>query len=201
MFVSAESWSKGSLVSFRMTPLRRVLRWRLHPLKLAIVALLFVTFVFFIQWEVGSPGQEEDPWLKEVAVKRDTMLGMVMGAVNNLRDSMPKMQIRAPVRQQESADTVSCLPGHYTAAELRPALDRPPQTPLAPGAAGKPFHTVSLSPEEQKEKERGEEKHCFNLYASDRISLSRDLGADTRPPEYVGLYSLQRPSSLPSYNP
>lgn len=139
--------------------------------------------------------------MKEVAVKRDTMLDMVMGAVNNLRDSMPKMQIRAPVRQQESADTASCLPGHYTAAELRPAMDRPPQTPLAPGAAGKPFHTVSLSPEEQKEKERGEAKHCFNLYASDRISLSRDLGADTRPPEYVSLCSLQRPSSLPSYNP
>uniref|UniRef100_A0A3Q4AK12 Polypeptide N-acetylgalactosaminyltransferase n=1 Tax=Mola mola TaxID=94237 RepID=A0A3Q4AK12_MOLML len=165
-----------------MTSLRRLLGRQLHPLKLAIVALVFVTFVFFIQWEVGSQGQEEDPWLKEVAVKRDTVLGMVMGAVNNFRESMPKLQIRAPVRQQDRA---SCLPGHYTAAELRAALERPPQDPLAPGAAGKPFHTVSLSPEEQKEKERGEEKHCFNLYASDRISLSRDLGADTRPPECI----------------
>ena len=173
-----------------MTSLRRVLRRRLHPVKLAIVALVFVTFVFFIQWEVGSQSQLEDPWLKEVAVKRDTMLGMVMGAVNNFRDAMPKMQIRAPVRQQDSADGASCPPGHYTAAELRPALERPPQNPLAPGAAGKPFHTDSLSPAEQKEKERGEEKHCFNLYASDRISLSRDLGADTRPPEYVSLYQL-----------
>lgn len=168
-----------------MTSFRRVLRRRLHPLKLAIVALVFVTFVFFIQWEVGSQDQQEDPWLKEMAVKRDAMLGMVIGAVNNFRDAMPKMQIRAPVRKQDNADSVSCLPGHYTAAELRPALERPPQDPLAPGAAGKPFNTDSLSPEEQKEKERGEEKHCFNLYASDRISLSRDLGADTRPPEYV----------------
>lgn len=172
-----------------MPVLRRLLRRRLHPLKLLIVALVFVTFVFFIQWEVGSQSQQEDPWLKEMAVKRDAMLGMVMGAVNNFRDAMPKMQIRAPVRHQEKADGMSCLPGHYTAAELRPALERPPQNPLAPGAAGKPFNTDSLSPNEQKEKERGEEKHCFNLYASDHISLSRDLGADTRPPEYV--YTLQ----------
>ncbi|CAI5656143.1 polypeptide N-acetylgalactosaminyltransferase 3 [Oreochromis niloticus] len=168
-----------------MPVLRRVLRRRLHPLKLLIVALVFVTFVFFIQWEVGSQSQQEDPWLKEMAVKRDAMLGMVIGAVNNFRDAMPKMQIRAPVRHQEKADGTSCLPGHYTAAELRPALERPPQNPLAPGAAGKPFNTDSLSPSEQKEKERGEEKHCFNLYASDHISLSRDLGADTRPPECI----------------
>lgn len=165
-----------------MTTLRRVLRRRLHPYVLAIVALVFVTFVFFIQWEVGTQSQQEDPWL---SVKRDNVLGLVMGAVNNLRDSMPKMQIKAPVRQQGQAGSGSCPPGHYTAAELRPALERPPQNPLAPGAAGKPFHTNSLSPEEQKEKDRGDEKHCFNVYASDRISLSRDLGADTRPPEYV----------------
>lgn len=176
-------------LSGRMTALRRLLRRRLHPLKLVIVALVFVTFVFFIQWEVGSP--QEDPWLKEMAVKRDAMLGMVMGAVNNIREVIPKMQIRAPVRQQDNAGRASgCLPGHYTAAELRPALERPPQDPLAPGAAGKPFNTDSLSPAEQKEKERGEEKHCFNLYASDRISLSRDLGPDTRPPEYVILSTL-----------
>lgn len=166
---------------------RRVLRRRLHPLKVLIVGLIFVTFMFLIQWEVGSQSQQDDPWLKEMAVKKDSMLDMVMGAVNNFRVAMPKMQIRAPVHQQVQADSMSCLPGHYTAAELRPALERPPQDPLAPGAAGKPFHTDSLSPEEQKEKERGEEKHCFNLYASDRISLSRDLGADTRPPEYVNL--------------
>ncbi|TNN03054.1 polypeptide N-acetylgalactosaminyltransferase 3 [Takifugu flavidus] len=168
-----------------MTPLRRVLRRQLHPARLVAVALLFVTFVFFIQWEVGSQDQEEDPWLKGVTAKRDTMLDMVIGAVHNFRDSMPKMQIRAPAAQQGSAGAASCLPGRYTAAELRSALARPQQDPLAPGAAGKPFHTNALSPEEQKEKQRGEEKHCFNLYASDRISLSRDLGADTRPPECI----------------
>ncbi|XP_014831507.1 PREDICTED: polypeptide N-acetylgalactosaminyltransferase 3 [Poecilia mexicana] len=168
-----------------MSVFRRVLRRPLHPLKLVIVTIVFVTFLFFIQWEVGAQSQQEDPWLKEMAVKRDSMLGMVIGAVNNFKQAKPKMQIKAPVRQQDEPGGASCLPGHYTAAELRPALERPPQNPLSPGAAGKPFHTDSLSPEEQKEKDRGEEKHCFNVYASDRVSLSRDLGADTRPPECI----------------
>uniref|UniRef100_A0A8C6Q8K8 Polypeptide N-acetylgalactosaminyltransferase n=1 Tax=Nothobranchius furzeri TaxID=105023 RepID=A0A8C6Q8K8_NOTFU len=167
-----------------MTPLQ-VLRRKLHPLTFLAVALVFVTFLFFIQWEVGIQSQQDDPWLKEMAVKRDTVFGMVMGAVNNLRDAVPKMQIKAPVRQQGEAGRASCLPGHYSAAELRPALERPSQNPFSPGAAGKPFHTDSLSPEEKNEKDRGEKKHCFNVYASDRISLSRDLGADTRPPECV----------------
>ncbi|XP_007546634.1 polypeptide N-acetylgalactosaminyltransferase 3 [Poecilia latipinna] len=168
-----------------MSVFRRVLRRPLHPLKLVIVTIVFVTFLFFIQWEVGAQSQQEDPWLKEMAVKRDSMLGMVIGAVNNFKQAKPKMQIKAPIRQQDEPGGASCLPGHYTAAELRPALERPPQNPLSPGAAGKPFHTDSLSPEEQKEKDRGEEKHCFNVYASDRVSLSRDLGADTRPPECI----------------
>ncbi|CAI9606289.1 unnamed protein product [Staurois parvus] len=42
-----------------------------------------------------------------------------------------------------------------------------------------------LTPEEQEEREQGEKKHCFNAFASDRISLHRDLGPDTRPPECI----------------
>ncbi|XP_066542973.1 polypeptide N-acetylgalactosaminyltransferase 3 [Hoplias malabaricus] len=170
-----------------MTVFRRLLRRRLHPWKLAMVALVFVTFVFLMQREVVSQGpqKEEEPWLRGIVGKRDAVLGMVMGAVNNFRDAMPKMQIRAPVRQQESGVSQPCLSGYYTAAELRPVLERPLQNPSAPGASGKAFNTDNLSPEEQKEKEHGEEKHCFNLYASDRISLSRDLGPDTRPPECI----------------
>ncbi|KAM4608588.1 polypeptide N-acetylgalactosaminyltransferase 3 [Polymixia lowei] len=176
---------------------RRVFRRRLHPLKLAAVALVFVTFVFLIHREVGNQSPQEEPWLREMAVKRDAVLGMVLGAVNNFRDAMPKMQIRAPVRQRDDAESASCLPGRYTVAELKPALERPPQNPVAPGASGRPFHADSLSPAEQKEKERGEEKHCFNLYASDHISLSRDLGPDTRPPECIE-QTFKRCPSLPT---
>ncbi|CAL8268673.1 unnamed protein product [Lota lota] len=164
-----------------MTPLRRVLRRRLHPLKVVLVALVFVTVVFLMQWEVGRPGPAQEPWQQDPAGKQASVLGLVMGAVNQL---MPNMQIRAPERKPgPTGGRQACPPGRYTAAELRPALERPAQDPLAPGASGKAFHTDSLTPAEQKEKEQGEEKHCFNLYASDRISLSRDLGPDTRPPE------------------
>uniref|UniRef100_A0A673NCB6 Polypeptide N-acetylgalactosaminyltransferase 3 n=1 Tax=Sinocyclocheilus rhinocerous TaxID=307959 RepID=A0A673NCB6_9TELE len=168
-----------------MTFFRRLLRRRLHPWKLAIVALVCVTFLFLMQREVVSQSPQDEPWLKWIVEKRDSVLEMVMGAMNNFRDAMPKMQIKAPVRKQDSEGSLACLSGYYTAAELRPVLERPPQNPSAPGASGKAFHTDNLSLSEQKEKERGEEKHCFNLYASDQISLSRDLGPDTRPPEYV----------------
>ncbi|KAG9349213.1 hypothetical protein JZ751_027656 [Albula glossodonta] len=179
-----------------MITFRRLLRRRLHPWKLLIVALIFVTFLFLIQREVGSQNAEEGPWLREMAEKRNSVLDMMMGAVHNFRDAMPKMQIKAPVRQAEDAGSVSCLPGYFTAAELRPALERPPQNPSSPGASGKPFQTDRLSPAEQKEKERGEAKHCFNLYASDRISLSRDLGPDTRPPDVIIVFHNEAWSTL-----
>ncbi|MBN3326432.1 GALT3 acetylgalactosaminyltransferase, partial [Atractosteus spatula] len=146
-----------------MTALRRFLRRRLFPWKLAIFALIFITFLFLIQREVVSSIPKEEPWLKDIVNKRDAVLGMMMGAVNNFRDSMPKMQIKAPLRQSGGGDSHPCLPGYYTAAELKPALERPPQNPNAPGASGKPFHTDKLSPAEQKEKEKGDEKHCFNV--------------------------------------
>uniref|UniRef100_A0ACB8G212 Polypeptide N-acetylgalactosaminyltransferase 3 n=2 Tax=Sphaerodactylus townsendi TaxID=933632 RepID=A0ACB8G212_9SAUR len=107
------------------------------------------------------------------------------------------MQIRAPLRQTQVPGQRRCLPGSYTAAELKPFLDRPPQDPNAPGASGKAFKPVNLSPEEQKEKERGDEKHCFNAFVSDRISLHRDLGPDTRPPECIE-QKFKRCPSLPT---
>ncbi|KAG2459554.1 polypeptide N-acetylgalactosaminyltransferase 3 isoform X2 [Polypterus senegalus] len=180
-----------------MTSLRRILRRRLHPWKLVIVALIFITFLFLIQREVVSRDPKEEPWLKEIVEKRDAVFGMMMGAVNNFRDAMPKMQIKAPVRQHDSSNNNSCLSGYYTAAELKPFLERPPQDPNAPGASGKAYHTDNLSAEEQKEKDKGNAKHCFNLFASDRISLSRDLGPDTRPPECIE-QKFKRCPSLPT---
>ncbi|MFT7799515.1 polypeptide N-acetylgalactosaminyltransferase 3 isoform X1 [Arapaima gigas] len=169
-----------------MAAFLRLLRRRIYAWKLVILALIFVTFLFLIQREVTSQQPIEEPWLRNVGGQQDGVLGMVLGAVHNLKDTMPKMQIKAPVRQLRPAEgSPSCLPGRYTTAELQPALERPPQNPSAPGAFGKPFHTNQLSAAEQEEKKAGEEKHCFNLFASDRISLSRELGPDTRPPECI----------------
>uniref|UniRef100_A0A4W3HVK0 Glycosyltransferase 2-like domain-containing protein n=1 Tax=Callorhinchus milii TaxID=7868 RepID=A0A4W3HVK0_CALMI len=165
--------------------MRIFFRRRFGPAKLAMVAVIFVVFLFILQRDAGNRGPSESPWLRDIADGKDRMLGMMFGAVNNIRDSMPKFQIKAPHRPAEAVSPPSsCLPGHYTSSELKPFLVRPPQDPNSPGADGKGFRSHALSPEEEKEKERGMEKHCFNAFASDRISLHRGLGPDTRHPEY-----------------
>ncbi|KAL8163916.1 UNVERIFIED_CONTAM: Polypeptide N-acetylgalactosaminyltransferase 6 [Gekko kuhli] len=162
----------------------RLIRRHYGPLKLALLGVVFMIFVFIMQRDVGSGEHKEEPWLKNIVDRKDQMIDIMMGAVNNIRDSMPKLQIRAPVQQEAPVqDSKSCLPGYYTPAELKPFMERPPQDPNSPGADGKSFKKDQWTPEETKEKERGYEKHCFNAYASDLISLQRALGPDTRPPE------------------
>ncbi|KAI3357549.1 hypothetical protein L3Q82_015961 [Scortum barcoo] len=74
----------------------------------------------------------------------------------------------------------TCPPGFYSKEELKPHLQRPPQHPRAPGMNGKPFVSHQMTAEEHKEKLHGFNKNQFNQFASDRISLHRDLGKDTR---------------------
>ncbi|KAI4575030.1 hypothetical protein MJG53_002963 [Ovis ammon polii x Ovis aries] len=138
-----------------------------------------------MQREVSVEYSKEESRMERNMKNKNKMFDLMIEAVNNIKDAMPKMQIGAPVRQNIDAGERPCLQGYYTAAELKPVLDRPPQDSNAPGASGKAFKTTNLSAEEQKEKERGEAKHCFNAFASDRISLHRDLGPDTRPPECI----------------
>ncbi|ETE72336.1 Polypeptide N-acetylgalactosaminyltransferase 3, partial [Ophiophagus hannah] len=152
--------------------------------KFTFVIFVFLIFLVLLQREVGVQEFNEEPGMPSHDEKK-TVLDLVLNAVNNIKAAKPKMQIKAPLRQTHNAEQKHCLPGYYTAAELTPYLERPPQDPNTPGASGKAFKMISLSPDERKEKEHGEEKHCFNAFASDRISLHRDLGPDTRPPEYV----------------
>lgn len=153
--------------------------------KLGAVIFIFVIVLILIQREVSVQYSKEESRMETNMKNKNKMFNLMIEAVNNIKDVMPKMQIGAPVRQNIDIGERPCLQGYYTAAELKPVLDRPPQDSNAPGASGKAFKTTNLSMEEQKEKERGEKKHCFNAFASDRISLHRDLGPDTRPPEYV----------------
>ncbi|KFV74264.1 Polypeptide N-acetylgalactosaminyltransferase 6, partial [Struthio camelus australis] len=149
--------------------------------KVALVGVVFVICLFIMQKDVGNRDSNEEPWLKNIVNGKDQVIDLMMGAVNNIRDSMPKLQIRAPV--QPAAPLPE--PGSYTAAERRPLMERPPQDPNSPGADGKAFKKDQWTPEETKEKDRGYEKHCFNAFASDRISLQRALGPDSRPPECI----------------
>ncbi|KAM9669951.1 polypeptide N-acetylgalactosaminyltransferase 3 isoform 2-T3 [Dama dama] len=153
--------------------------------KLGAVVFFFIIFLILMQREVSVQFSKEESRMERNMKNKNKMFDLMIEAVNNIKDAMPKMQIGAPVRQNIDAGKRPCLQGYYTAAELKPVLDRPPQDSNAPGASGKAFKTTNLSAEEQKEKERGEAKHCFNAFASDRISLHRDLGPDTRPPECI----------------
>ncbi|NXO61907.1 GALT6 acetylgalactosaminyltransferase, partial [Phainopepla nitens] len=164
----------------------RLFRRRYSPLKVALAGAAFVLFLFILQKDVGGKDPGEEPWLRNIVQGKDQVLDLMLGAVRDLRDSMPRLQIGAPQPPPEPLPSArSCLPGVYTAAELRPLMERPPQDPASPGADGKAFKKDRWTPEETKEKERGYEKHCFNAFASDRISLQRALGPDSRPPECI----------------
>ncbi|KAL1786867.1 polypeptide N-acetylgalactosaminyltransferase 3 [Sigmodon hispidus] len=153
--------------------------------KLGAVVFFFLVVLILMQREVSVQYSKEESKMERNLKNKNKMFDFMLEAVNNIKDAMPKLQIGAPVKQSIVVPDRPCLQGYYTAAELKPVLDRPPQDSNAPGASGKPFKISHLSPEEQKEKERGETKHCFNAFASDRISLHRDLGPDTRPPECI----------------
>lgn len=151
----------------------------MSPLKLVLLAgTVFMVGLVVLQKDVGS-SPAADPWFRDLVDKKDQVMGMVRKAVMGF-------QIRAPVRpspQDRPTEDVNCPAGFYTRADLKPHLERPPQDPSGPGADGKAFTKDHLTPEEEKEKEAGMTRHCFNQFASDRISLSRSLGDDTRPPE------------------
>ncbi|XP_062871191.1 polypeptide N-acetylgalactosaminyltransferase 6 [Trichomycterus rosablanca] len=158
-------------------------RRRISPLKLAILGgVLFMLVLLVLQRDVGNGVQE--PWLQDLSNRKEQMMEMVRGAVKHF-----SFQIGAPepppVDQQQPVEDQNCPSGFYTQAQLKPWIERPEEDPGSPGAEGKAFQKDNLSPEEVKEKEEGMNRHCFNQFASDRISLSRSLGEDTRPPECV----------------
>ncbi|XP_056154820.1 polypeptide N-acetylgalactosaminyltransferase 6-like [Lampris incognitus] len=117
-----------------------------------------------------------EPWPQDLGDKRPLAVAMVRGAA---------FQIGAPLPLLSAAWTtdLSCRPGFYSKDEFRPHLDRPPQDPGTPGANGQPFAWGRLTPEEFREKREGLTRNQFNQFASDRISLHRSLGNDTRHPD------------------
>lgn len=161
--------------------MRLFLRRRISPLKLVLLAgTLFMVALVVLQKDVSS-SPAVDPWFQDLVDKKDKMMVMVREAVNNIGFQIGAPQ--PPSAQDQPTQDVNCPAGFYTQAELKPHLERPPQDPSSPGADGKAFQKDDMTPEEVKEKEEGMTRHCFNQFASDRISLSRSLGDDTRPPE------------------
>ncbi|PKK18638.1 polypeptide N-acetylgalactosaminyltransferase 6 [Columba livia] len=93
----------------------RFFRRRSSPLK---VALAVVIFLFILQKDAGNRDPGEEPWLKNMVQGRGQVLDMMLGAVHNLRDSMPKLQIRAPAPQDAAP------PAHPAAALPRRCIDQ-----------------------------------------------------------------------------
>uniref|UniRef100_A0A8C9R2E3 Polypeptide N-acetylgalactosaminyltransferase n=1 Tax=Scleropages formosus TaxID=113540 RepID=A0A8C9R2E3_SCLFO len=143
---------------------------------------LFMVVLVMLQRDVGA-GNSPEPWFRDLVERKERVMGMVRGAVNNLAFQIGAPQ-PLPSEVQPTPDRL-CPSGFYTQAELKPHLERPPQDPQGPGADGRAFPSVPLSQNEEKEKQEGMTRHCFNQFASDRISLHRSLGEDTRPPECV----------------
>ncbi|KAL1020934.1 hypothetical protein UPYG_G00006600 [Umbra pygmaea] len=162
--------------------MRLYLRRRMSPLKLVLAGgTLFMVVLVILQRDVSS-NTGGDPWFQDLVERKERVLVMVRGAVQNLG-----FQIGAPEPHpvDEATPDQHCPPGFYSQMDLKPVLERPPQDPEAPGADGKAFEKNQMTPDEEKEKENGMTVNCFNQFASDRISLSRSLGEDTRPPECV----------------
>lgn len=170
--------------------MRLLPRRRMSPLKLVLLGgTLFMVVLVVLQRDVGSSpaAAAGDPWFQDLVNKKDKVMVMVRDVVNNIgfQIKAPEAPPPPPQIQEEPTPDAKCPPGFYTKDELKPHLERPPQDPNSPGADGKAFQQDHMSPEEEKEKEEGMNRHCFNQFASDRISLSRSLGDDTRPPECV----------------
>uniref|UniRef100_A0AAQ4RSR5 Uncharacterized protein n=1 Tax=Gasterosteus aculeatus aculeatus TaxID=481459 RepID=A0AAQ4RSR5_GASAC len=94
------------------------------------------------------------------------------------------VRLRGPtLRPVDPLSGSTCRSGFYAEEELRPHLRRPRQDPRAPGAGGKPFPQQRLTPRELSEELAGFHKNQLNQFASNRISLHRELGEDTWHPD------------------
>ncbi|KAL1021439.1 hypothetical protein UPYG_G00013270 [Umbra pygmaea] len=153
--------------------------------KLAILTgSVFLVLLLIMQYDVGGDTSPE-PWFRELSEKQSHVMGVVRVAASNVG-----FQIGAPLpppsKPKTNPSDRRCPSGFYSREELQPHKERPPEDPSAPGAYGRAFVSGRMTPAEMKEKQDGLNKHCFNQFASDRISLHRSLGNDTRHPDCVG---------------
>nr|XP_033771633.1 polypeptide N-acetylgalactosaminyltransferase 6-like [Geotrypetes seraphini] len=157
-----------------MAPPRRNVSWLKFLLFLCILSILMVGFMKWLlsqTWGEQPLSQESDfnPTHATVHVTR------VSSANSTLQcQSSPPQEIET---------TLGCPPGHYSVDELQPHFRRPLQDAWFPGAGGRPYRVSDLTSEEEIKRNMGYVKYNLNAFVSDRISLLRDLGPDTRPPE------------------
>nr|XP_033771636.1 polypeptide N-acetylgalactosaminyltransferase 6-like [Geotrypetes seraphini] len=145
--------------------------------RLRLLLFLCILMLGFMYWLLSNT-EVQQSMRKELAYTTRHATVHVTSVYSD--NSTPRGQI-AP--SQENEGPMGCLPGYYYAAELQPRFQRPHQDAGSPGAGGRPYQVLDLTAEDEMELKMGYVKYNFNAFVSDRISLHRDLGPDTRPPE------------------
>ncbi|KAI2525584.1 polypeptide N-acetylgalactosaminyltransferase 3, partial [Homo sapiens] len=67
--------------------------------KLGAVIFFFIIVLVLMQREVSVQYSKEESRMERNMKNKNKMLDLMLEAVNNIKDAMPKMQIGAPVRQ------------------------------------------------------------------------------------------------------
>ncbi|KAG5281728.1 hypothetical protein AALO_G00048150 [Alosa alosa] len=172
---------RPSLIMLRMLPRRYSRRLKL----LALSGALFLMLLLVTLQQGGEGTMSPVPWPLVLPSTQEWVKVFVrFAAISNLTFQIVAPQPPSLGLHPTTVDPF-CPSGFYSNVELRPYLQRPPEDQRSQGAYGRAFVSRHLSPEEQREKNKGLRTHCFNKFASDRISLHRSLGNDTRPPECV----------------
>ncbi|KAL6483293.1 hypothetical protein MHYP_G00081650 [Metynnis hypsauchen] len=160
------------------------MRWHFRRLpllvKLFLLALtLFLTLLIVLPKNIGK-------WTSS----NQNLNGLSLQnrqVITTPRSSVDRFQIRGPLSPEGSSVSTQpdCLSGFYSPDELKPHFMRPVEDPDGPGANGRAFIPGRMSPAEMREKQEGLVRNSFDQFASDRISVHRSLGNDTRHPECV----------------
>ena len=164
--------------------IRMLSRRNSRSLKLLVLSCTLFLILLLVTLQQGGEGlMSPVPWSLRLPSTQGWVKVFVRSAADNITFQIVAPQLpsfRLPITTVDPL----CPSGFYSRAELGPRLPRPPEDPMSPGAYGRAFVSGHLSPEELEEKKEGLRKTCFNQFASDRISLHRSLGNDTRPPEW-----------------
>ncbi|XP_017538815.1 polypeptide N-acetylgalactosaminyltransferase 6-like isoform X3 [Pygocentrus nattereri] len=161
------------------------MRWHFRRLpllvKLFLLALtLFLTLLIVLPKNIGK-WTSSNQNLNGLSLKNR----QVITTPRSLADPL-SLQIRDLFSPGSSVSTQpDCLSGFYSPDELKPHFMRPMEDPDGPGANGRAFIPENMSPAEMREKQEGLVRNGFDQFVSDRISVHRSLGNDTRHPECV----------------
>nr|XP_033771638.1 polypeptide N-acetylgalactosaminyltransferase 6-like isoform X2 [Geotrypetes seraphini] len=169
-------------------PRRHVWRLRRRLMLTAFLLILCLLMLGFMQWFLSNA-------LVQQSMSRESAFNPRHTTVHVTSEHSDISTLQEP--PQENEGPMGCLPGYYSAAELQPRFQRPRQDASSPGAGGSGYRVSDLTAEDEMELKMGYVKYNLNAFVSDRISLHRDLGPDTRPPKCLAKKFMRCPALSP----